>query len=180
MQTSIHLREMINRLARLDTAVGWEGDLNPTQRTALIYLARANRFSRSPSNLSDYLGTTRGTTSQSLKSLLKKGYVREHRSEEDKRVITYELTQKGQEVAEQVTPLERAVRALRPEDKVGLQAVLTEALRTLLLEREGPSFGLCRDCIHHKRGETGPECLLLAVALTELEADQICCEQENA
>ncbi|MDG1431396.1 MAG: MarR family winged helix-turn-helix transcriptional regulator [Paracoccaceae bacterium] len=59
------------------------------------YLGQANRFSRSPSHVAEYLGTTRGTVSQSFKSLVQKGYVTEHRSKFDKRIISFELTASG-------------------------------------------------------------------------------------
>ena len=61
------IRFLLNRVDRVASAEDWSDDLNPTQMTILRYLDRANQFSRSPSNIADYLGTTRGTVSQSLK-----------------------------------------------------------------------------------------------------------------
>ncbi len=89
------IRGLITRLARIDAGEGWADDLNPAQRAALDYLGQANRFSRSPSHVAEYLGTTRGTMSQTLKVLVRKGYVTELRSEADKRTISYALTQAG-------------------------------------------------------------------------------------
>ena len=62
---SAHLIGRLDRLMRSGVAV--EG-LNPAQWEALRYLARANRFSRPPAGLADYLGSTRGTVSQTLDS----------------------------------------------------------------------------------------------------------------
>ena len=89
------IRELLARLARLDASESWTDDLNPAQRAVMDYLARANRFSRSTSNEADFLGSTRGTDSQTLKALSAKGYVSEERANSDKRVVRYDLTQKG-------------------------------------------------------------------------------------
>ncbi|WP_299782694.1 MarR family winged helix-turn-helix transcriptional regulator [uncultured Roseobacter sp.] len=179
MATDTHIRELINRLARLDAAAGWAGDLNPSQRAVLGYLCRANRFSRSPSHVADYLGTTRGTTTQSLKSLLQKGYVKEHRSEHDRRVISYELTQAGRMAAERPAPLQSAVSALGRDDQNALQSLLRNALQNALAENEGREFGLCKTCIHHRNVEGVPFCALLDVTLSPDEGNQICHEQES-
>jgi DNA-binding MarR family transcriptional regulator len=89
MNSAYQIRALINRLARLDAAETWEVDLNPAQLAALDYLVRANRFSRAPSQVAEYLGTTRGTMSQTLKSLVRKGYLTERGSESDRRSISY-------------------------------------------------------------------------------------------
>lgn len=173
-----HIRELVRRLARLDAAAGWAEDLNPTQREVLAYLARANRFSRSPSHVAAYLGSTRGTVSQSLRSLSAKGYVRERRSARDRRVLSYDLTEAGCRAATAGTPLQAALGRLGPERSAQLAADLTATLQALLTEGGGPRFGPCRTCRHHRHGPEGAFCGLLSVALTEAEAHQICIEQE--
>ena len=64
---------MLERLARLMRVAEHDGDLNPAQWEALRYLARANRFSNSPAALTRYLGATKGTISQTLMALDRKG-----------------------------------------------------------------------------------------------------------
>ena len=172
-----HIRDMINRLARMDSAQGWTGDLNPTQLSMLGYLAQANRFSRSPSHVAEYLGTTRGTATQSLKSLLQKGYVTEHRSEVDKRVISYKLTDTGQEMACVPAPLQTALSAIGKEERQALQRILKNFLLDIIAQNKGREFGLCRECTHHQDRDGAPYCALLKVALTRDETDQICHEQ---
>jgi len=70
-----HIRELIERLARVSAADEWADDLNPTQKAALAYLARANQYSRSPSQVAEFLAATRGTVSQTLKALARKGLI---------------------------------------------------------------------------------------------------------
>ena len=172
-----HIRDLINRLARLDSAQGWTEDLNPTQLAMLGYLAQANRFSRSPSHVAEYLGTTRGTATQSLKSLLHKGYVTEHRSEVDKRVISYKLTNTGREMASLPAPLQSALAAISDEERQILQRILKNLLLDIVAQNKGREFGLCRGCAHHQDRSGAPYCALLKVVLTPGETEQICHEQ---
>lgn len=93
--TSIQAAHLIDRLMRLSrNGVALEG-LNPAQWEALRYIERANRFSRTPAALSDYLGSTRGTVSQTLIALEQKGLLSRQPSARDKRSIQLELTDAG-------------------------------------------------------------------------------------
>jgi len=62
--------DLVERLARISAADNWAEALNPPQRAALSYLSRANRVLRCPS----HMAVTRGTASQTLKSLERKKY----------------------------------------------------------------------------------------------------------
>lgn len=177
MTTAPPIRDLINRLARLDAAQAWTEDLNPTQRAMLGYLVQANRFSRSPSHVAEYLGTTRGTATQSLKSLLQKGYVTEHRSKVDKRVISYNLTDTGREMACVPAPLQTALATISEDESEALQRILKKLLLDIVAQNKGRAFGLCRECMHHQDDDGDPYCALLKVALMPAEADQICHEQ---
>ncbi|WP_120499170.1 MarR family winged helix-turn-helix transcriptional regulator [Roseovarius sp. EL26] len=179
MKQHLHLRELINRLARLDASSAWVGDLNPTQRAVLGYLSRANRFSRSPSHVAEYLGSTRGTVSQTFKSLVQKGYVTEKRSAQDKRVVSFDLTKRGIDAITHDSPLEDGLAALNSEQLDGLQQGLTSALETIIAQNDGRSFGQCHTCVHHEPRPTGGYCNLLSIALKAEETTQICHEQER-
>jgi DNA-binding MarR family transcriptional regulator len=178
MQQDLSIRELINRLARLDAATAWGGDLNPTQRAVLDYLHRANRFSRSPSHLADYLGTTRGTMSQTFKSLVQKGYVTEHRSTLDKRAIGFDLTSAGKSIATASHLLARALADLDQSDRDSLQASLGAVLGAILSQNAGRAFGVCKSCRHHQVTAQGGYCTLLSEPLLPDETRQICVEQE--
>lgn len=180
METRLHIRELINRLARLDAASAWGGDLNPTQRAVLVYLGRANRFSKRPSHVAEYLGTTRGTVSQSLKSLQQKGYVTEARSTHDKRVISFDLTTSGEKVAQTEGWLERGVSQLSVSQQSVLDAALSEVLKGMLAQNGGRAFGVCSTCIHHASTNAGGFCKLLSEPLSAAEVTQICYEQDSA
>ena len=173
------IRAMINRLARLDALHAWSDDLNPTQIAVLEYLSQANRFSRSPSHVAAYLGTTRGTVSQTLKALVRKGYAGERQSRVDKRSISFDLTDAGRELLLNETAVENTLRQLRAGDADQLESMLREILNTTLLARGGKPFGMCRNCRYHQLRETGRFCTLLNVELSADEAEQICHEQQS-
>lgn len=180
MKKEIRTRELINRLARLDAAAAWEGELNPSQRAILDYLKHANKFSRSPSNIAEYLGTTRGTVSQSLKSLGLKGYVTEHRSAADKRALRFDLSDKGVEASLQRSDVVASVAKLGAEEHTALQNMLTALVEDLLAKNNGRVFGLCKNCVHFSTHGNQHHCNLLSVNLTADDAAQICHEQKPA
>jgi DNA-binding MarR family transcriptional regulator len=179
MKSELRIRELINRLARLDTAQAWQGDLNPTQAAVLDYLGRANRFSRSPSHVADYLGTTRGTISQSLKSLGQKGYVIERRSSTDRRAISFELTHKGIEAALAPNGMATAVFKMDQSSRQNLMASLEALLVPLLKENGGRPFGICKECKHFASRPGDSHCSLLSEDLSPTDANQICHEQTS-
>lgn len=180
-QREAQLSELLERLARVRAADGWRDDLNPVQRAALAYLARANRFSRSPSQIADYLMTTRGTVSQTLKSLARRGLVKERPREADKRSITYELTPAGRTQLDGQTAIDRAIGGLSDAELYGLTASIERLLQDALRWREERTFGVCRTCWHHVPAQEGERdgrawCRLLSVPLGVEEATQICHE----
>jgi DNA-binding MarR family transcriptional regulator len=177
---NLHLRALLERLARVSAAEAWDAGLNPAQGAALAYLARANRFSRAPSQVADYLGATRGTVSQTLKALQRKGLIREEPDGADGRRIAYHLTDEGRAaLAAQRLP-EGVLEGLAPADAEALERGATALLRGLLAARGGRSFGLCRTCRHHRAWSPAPRCALLKIDLAPDEAEQICHEHAPA
>ena len=174
------LLSAIARLGRLAAADGWSGDLNPTQRAALDYLSRANRFSRAPSHVADYLAATRGTVSQTLKSLRDKGYVTEVRSETDRRSIRYDLTEKGQDALQAQGVMAQALERLGPQDQAIAEAVMGSILSEVIALSDDRSFGVCSTCRHHEVTSDGRRCALLDAILSPEESTQICHEHALA
>lgn len=180
MSTTDHIRALITRLARLDAAQDWSSDLNPAQRAALDYLSRANRFSRAPSHAAEYLGTTRGTASQTLKALARKGYIALDPSSENRRSISYDVTPKGEKAMSETATLETALNALPASDRSALAQNLAAALGQLLTQNDGRPFGLCQTCTHFAKRDSGGHCSLLDLALCQSETQKICHEHRAA
>lgn len=170
------IRDLLDRLTRLNAAEEWNGPLNPSQFAALTYLARANRFSRAPSHVADYLATTRGTASQTLKALARKDLITEARSAADKRSIRYDVTKEGLALLKEASGLSEVIESLPADVSSSLAASLKSLVLALLHHRGGRSFGLCGTCRHHETTPTGGHCRLLGVSLKPHEASQLCHE----
>ena len=168
---------MIDRLARLTATEDRTGSLNPAQAAALDYLGRANRFSRAPSHVADYLGATRGTVSQTLKALERKGYITARANPDDGRGLIYDLTPEGAQMAERNRMAEQTLDGLADGDRAALDQGLRGAMQALLDAQGGKAFGICGLCRYHEVDGPGRRCTLLDVALAAPEAAQICCEQ---
>ena len=171
-----HIRELILRISRLHAADEWTDELNPTQRAALFYLSRANRFSRTPSHVADFLSATRGTVSQTLKSLEKKGMIELGHSATDRRSIFYLTTAKGIEVLKHSTTIDASLEQLPTATRTMLSQSLEALIRVTLTMRGNKQFGMCKDCQHHKKRDRGGFCSLLNEPLEPPEVDQICHE----
>src|SRR6476469_6003032 len=67
--------DLVLRLSRAALGEGFVEALTSAQWTAPRYFSRANRFSRTVSAFAEFHATTRGTASQTVKSLIKPGYL---------------------------------------------------------------------------------------------------------
>lgn len=177
--------ELIERLARLVANEGHAHGLKPAQWETLRYLSRANRFSRTPGALTAYLGSTKGTVSQTVMSLERAGLVEKTANPGDGRSVRLALAPAGAAMLEkdEIGRFRQAVDALPEQVRHGLDAGLTALLGQRLAASGGRPFGICRDCRHFGTDADGPGlhfCRLLQQPLTEADAEQICYEQEAA
>ncbi len=135
----------IGRLAYSDSAAA---GLTPTQWMALHYFARANRFSRTVSAFANYHATTRGTVSQTVKTLTGRGYLSRRRSESDGRSVRLDLTEKGRDAIE-ADPLARLIGLIDalPADARRAFAVQISGIASGLSRAVNrPAFGACWRC----------------------------------
>lgn len=178
---------LIDRLARLSRELQYRDGLNPAQWETLRYLAKANRYSRSPSALADYLGATKGTASQTLISLESKGYVTRNRCPSDRRQIDLRLTPQGQELVgkDPIAAIQSTAEKLLLE--IGVEAMgapmvqgLSRLLHDLQARHGVKEFGVCSECnLHCVESATAPpsiRCGMTGDALNADEANLICAE----
>ena len=180
MTESEFVKHLIKRLARLDAEDGWRDALNPAQQTVLEYLSQANRFSRRPSHVAEFMGSTRGTISQTLKSLSVKGYITEEKSESDRRSISYKLTDHGHETVSSAHRLDHALETFHGDKIAQLAGILQTTLHRAIEGNDQKPFGVCKHCQHFKSQRSGGHCQLLNVALDRAETNHICFEQVPA
>ena len=142
------IAELLIQLGRLAYADSGEVTLTPTQWMALRYFARANRFSRTVSAFADYHATTRGTVSQTVKTLTERGFLSRQRSESDGRSVRLDLTEKGR-TAVAADPLSRLIGVIEtlPQDAQQSLAVQVSGIAgSLARALDRPGFGLCGRC----------------------------------
>ena len=173
----------LERLARVMRAREHEEGLNPAQREALRYLARANRFSNTPGALTRYLGATKGTISQTLMALERKGLIAKAARDAQK-AVRLSLTEKGREVLanDPWTGLAADAEELGGKTRRRMQRGLEELLARELQRAGLASFGVCATCrfFREKGRDTdarGPHlCMLFEDALTNEDTSRICIE----
>lgn len=177
--------ELVERLARAVANEGHAHGLKPAQWDTLRYLSRANRFSRTPGALTAYLGSTKGTVSQTVMSLERAGLVEKSANPGDGRSVRLALTAAGAALLQndQLEKLREAAGALSGDVRAGLDAGLEALLVRQLDANGGRPFGICRSCRHFAINAGGPGkhfCQLLRMPLTDADAELICFEQEAA
>ncbi len=176
---------LLERLSRILQNEAHSGGLKPTQWEVLRYLVRANRFSRSPSAVTAYLGMTKGTVSQTLIALERKGLVRKETDPSDRRNLRLELTKDAMAILKRdpIGTLSKMTSDLAPRERRALADGLETMLQDALRNRGGRPFGLCKTCRFFQTNapEGAPHrCALLKVPLSADDSEQICIEQELA
>jgi DNA-binding MarR family transcriptional regulator len=173
------LRAQLERLSRLIRQQGFHDGLNPVQWEALRYVARANRFSSSPGALAQYLGATKGTISQTILSLEKKGFLEKLASPRDRRVVVLALSPKGRELLarDPLSSLGSAISALSPKTARRFARGIDEILADQVKAQNEVEFGGCATC-RHWRDRSGEDlnshCMLLKVELAKDDLAKLC------
>ncbi|CAN5560815.1 MarR family transcriptional regulator [soil metagenome] len=166
----------LERLARLIRAAEFGAGLNPAQWEAIRYLRRANRFSNSPGALARFAGATKGTISQTVKSLLAKGYVGKQERAGQKRSVSLILTDEGVALLEN-DPWERfavACADLGAKTRRRMAKGLAELLARELQSRGSPTFGTCPSCRFYRADSETRWCMYFDEALTTTDITRIC------
>ena len=183
-----HVTELIDRISRLVANASLAEGLKPAQWEVLRYLAVANRFSRTPGTLALWLGSTKGTVSQTINSLENRGLLLKTAAA-DRRSVHLSLTPKGEAILSRdgLGRVRASVAGMAGGDRERLGALLESLLHRMIAANGGKSFGVCKTCRHFTvapassaKDASGRFCSLLKEVLSEQEASQICVEQEAA
>ena len=172
------LAEQIVHLARLAYGAGDTG-LTPAQWTALRYFARANRFSRTPSAFSEFHATTRGTASQTVKSLIGLGLLERRANEADGRSALIEITAEGRArlARDPLGDLTACIAALPEPMRASLTQSLGALTTAMARTRAAPVFGPCNGCNHCDTTRPGPAyCRCTQSLLNGAEMDALCAD----
>ena len=174
--------ELVVQLGWLARGDGFVADLPLAQWAALRYFSRVNRFSRTVSAFAEFHGTTRGTASQTIKSLVQNDYLTRKRSKTDGRSIDFTLTYKSKKLLAE-DPFETLVVAASTLSNSASHIVarsLERVLRKMAQQQGKRHFGMCPNCKHlqedgcYANGKTNFYCTLMDEPLKEAETQQLC------
>lgn len=183
-----HIASLIERLGNLlrseERTSGADSGLQAVHVQILNYLSQCNRYSNTPAGVTDFIGSTKGTTSQSINILDTKGFIDKVPDREDGRVIHLELTRKGKSFVDSEFPpseFSGMLDSLNSEESDVLSELLTKLLVQLQRRNEGKLFGVCHTCKHFKENGLGKshQCGLTLEPLSKKESTLICREHEE-
>jgi len=175
--------ELIDRLGRMTRELQYVDGLNPAQWEALRYLNRANRYSRTPGGVADFLGATKGTISQTVSALESKGLIARTPSDRDKRVCLIDLTAEGERMIarDPVRCIETIVGAMDDRTAALMVDGLGRLMASLQFELGAKPFGVCVACCRHlapeagcKKSEAVPKCGMTGEPLKGDAPQRIC------
>lgn len=184
LKNPVAMLQLVERLGNLIRAemrrvIGQEG-LQPVHLEAMLFLNQANRFSNTPQSLAEFLGVTKGTVSQSLLLLDRRGLIERYQDEVDRRVVRLRLSQQGEDMLEEMQPASmwqsatRNISANRIRNGV---SALRETLYMLQNHNGARTFGVCNTCIYcQRKSQRTHHCALFAERLSGPETRLVCRE----
>lgn len=174
---SATLAELLLHVARASQGEEPGGaQLTAAQWTALRFFARANRASRTPSAFASFQATTRGTASQTLKTLEARGLLARRRCESDGRSVLFDVTEAGQAMLahDPLRHLSHAIGGLAPAERDALGRLLPALVARLAGMRGSEGIGTCDSCTHYESRGQGGYCACVAMSLAPFEIGQLC------
>lgn len=123
------IAELLTLVGRLSHSRGFTGGLNPAQWMALRYFSRANESVATVMKFAEHYGTSRGTASQSISALVRKGYLSRAPSKSKKSSHVLMLTETGLDLLRS-DPVQGLIEGIKKLDDNHRQCV-SEALEIL-------------------------------------------------
>ena len=176
--------ERLSELLRIDSRkAGAAFGLQPVQLEVLHYLSICNRYSDTSMAVTEYLGQTKGTVSQTLKVLERKGLLSKQLDENDKRISHLQVSSKGKRLLNNTIPTTLFVKAcevLSDKKQSEIVSSLKQLLITLLQANKMKTFGVCHSCRYNGKTEDGGYfCNLVQQPLSADDIQLICREHKS-
>ena len=136
------------------TVVARNEGLPTLQASLLVHMHTFNGNGSTVGVLADKMQLTPPTISDSMKALVRKGYLTRTRSADDGRVAFFHLTKSGRTLAERLRtwadPIEESIRGLTKEQQLELLGILTRVLRDQVEAGYAPAEAMCASCGHFR------------------------------
>jgi DNA-binding MarR family transcriptional regulator len=175
-QTPDRIAELLVHVGRTARSEDAGSDLTAAQWTCLRFFARANGSTRTPSGFASFQATTRGTASQIIKTLERRGLIVRTPSERDRRSVCFDLTDEGTAMLarDPLRHLIGVIEALATTERDDFLATLSRLSSALALRRDMPAFGTCRDCSHFGTSGDTAYCACMAAELAAEDTTKLC------
>jgi len=179
----VDIFDLIERMAALirseERKKCTELGLQPVHLQILDYLSRCNRYSDTPAALTNYLGLTRGTVSQTLLLLSKKGLIKKTADVTDRRVVHLSLLAEGDAILKQARTSELFIKAaliFKKHNLINHEDMFEKALTALQKANKSHTFGLCKTCRFFTKTSDAFTCGLTKEPLSQADSEKICQE----
>lgn len=182
--TTFKLIERISTLVRAEERKKYAAlGLQPIHIQVLDYLSACNSYSNTAVGITEYFGLTKGTVSQTLQVLERKGYIEKYLDEEDARVTHLVLSKSGEDLLEEASHDDifvQAQQAVLSKQYKTLDDALRMTLFTLQKNCDAKSFGSCSSCINFNIEDNHYICTETRLPVWQIETDKICREHRTA
>ena len=157
--------------------------LQPIQLEILHYLSVCNRYSNTAKGVAEYLGQTKGTVSQSIKVLERKGLITKHVDNIDKRIVHLKITSNARTLLKKTVPaplFSNAGKLIKEQSIKQIQSALKSLLMAVQKANGLKSFGVCHTCRYNQQLNNGNHlCRLTKEVLSSKEVQLICREHDD-
>ena len=132
--SSRSLARLIEQVGKACYNLGYTLGLNPAQWAALRYFQETTTDQCTVTGFANFQGTTKGTASQTVAALVRKGYLKRVADKKDRRVHRLVLTPEGEAMIAQdpLQALADAVEKLEEQDRWALAINMERVLRELI------------------------------------------------
>lgn len=154
--------------------------LQPIHGQILEYLSICNSYSDTLVGVAEYLHLTKGTVSQSIQVLQRKGYLEKQPDEDDRRITHLKLLPLGEKIIEPVDYFKPAVEMSEVSDTSVLMSALEKTLAFLQKDNNLKTFGSCTTCHYFSEEEGHYLCNASDHIVYSTEVNKVCKEHRPA
>lgn len=186
------LGHALNRVQVAMRAESWEmcgqNDLNPTQGQILLLLGSRGSGLRL-TEIARELGVSSPTVSESVATLMEKGYVRKGKAKDDARAIDVALTGAGKRLVQQLDAVGSSItlvlESLPEAEQIQLYRTMLTMIRQLQAAGRIPVSRMCVTCRYfrpnvHSDAERPHHCALVDAAFGDRTLRSDCAEHQVA
>ncbi len=186
------LGHAMNRVQVAMRADSWESfgqrGLNPTQGQILILLSQ-RAVGQRLNEIANELAVSSPTVSDSVATLIEKGYVKKSKAKDDARAVAVRLTSAGKRLVEQLDSvggtIQSVLSSLPESEQIQLYRTMLRMVRELQVTGKIPMGRMCVTCRYfrpnvHKDSKRPHHCALVDVAFGDRTLRSDCPEHEVA